>query len=313
MSTLAPSTSGTPDAPSPPPPADEADLRALCARRRDELRRRLDTLADRLDVGRAWRTVPLGDSARDPRRTPGVDIGTWILHVRYQRTRDEAVLAALVEEYTPYATAIARRLHRGGEPNEDIHQVAMEALVTSLSRFDVARRRPFPAYATPTITGAVKRHYRDRGWSIRTSRVVHDTAGPLREAEDRLGRTLGRPPTPSELAAEMGIDEATVTETQLATRARAVTSLDRPAVEGGQPLAESIGAADDDLLRAENRVALVDALSDLDERDRTVLTLYYFEEMSQRQIAERYGVSQMQVSRWLSSILARLRQRLVAA
>lgn len=290
-------------------PATDA-LQARCTQRAVELRAHLDELASHLDVGRAWRTVPLGSDARDPRRTPGVDFDVWVIHVRYQRTGDPRDMDALVGEYTPYACSLARRFTRHGEAVEDIEQVALEALVTSLRRFDVSRQVPFAAFATPTIVGAIKRHYRDRGWGMRTPRAVHELAPAVQHAEERLRAELGRRPTVEELAEELDVAVEAVEAVQAARRARTVTSLDGPGPVEGSVLADTVGAPDPDLVRAEDHLALASALVDLSERDRELLRLYYFEELSQREMAARYGVSQMQVSRWLANIVARLRGRM---
>jgi len=291
-------------------PGDDVPLRRRCDEPRRALRTELDDLAARLDVCRAWRTVPMGTDANDPRRTPGVDIDLWVLHVRFERTGSRADLAALVEEYTPYALAIARRLVRHGEPREDVDQVALESLVASLRRFDTGRSTPFAAFATPTISGAIKRHYRDRGWALRTSRQVHDMAGPVRAAHDRLAVDLGRRATPTEVAAELGVEAQLVATVEEGMAARTLASLDRPVVEDGTALIDTLGQVDRDLDLADVRLALAEALEVLDERDRDVLALYFVEELSQREIAARYGVSQMQVSRWLASIVGRLRARM---
>jgi RNA polymerase sigma-B factor len=293
----------------PPPEA----LERRCGEERQALRRQLDDLADRIDECRAWRTVPLGEDAADPRRTPGVDIEVWKLHVRYHRTHSRQDLAALVEEYTPYALAIAHRLQRHGEAREDLDQVALESLCASLQRFDPARRIPFAAFATPTISGAIKRHYRDRGWAIRTPRIVHDMAGPVRGAQEQLGAVLGRPATAAEVATELGVEEHVVHTVVDAVAARSVSSLDRPVLESGPTLGETLGQTDRELDLTDSRIALAQAMEILDERDRDVLSLYYVEELSQREISARYGVSQMQVSRWLSSIVGRLRASMVDA
>ncbi len=289
-------------------PTDLTDLAAL-----DGVRRQIELLAERLDACRAWRTVPMGEGPRDPHRTPGVDIGVWTLHVRYRRTGAAADLTALVEEYTPLAMAIAHRLQRSGESREDLEQVALESLVASLQRFDPDRRRPFVAFATPTITGAIKRHYRDRGWALRAPRIVHDLAGPVRGARDELAAQLGRRATAAEVAEHLGIEESVVLQVDDASHARAATSLDRPLVPGGATLGDTLAHDDRDLALSSDRIALAAALESLSDRDRDLIALYYVEELPQRAIAERYGVSQMQVSRWLAGIVRRLRARMDVA
>ncbi len=257
---------------------------------------------------RARQTVPKGLHASDSRSMPGVDLDVWLLHVRYARRRQPELRAKLVDEYRGYAMSLARRLHREGEPLDDLTQVAMEALLVSIDRFDPARSVPFPALATPTIVGALKRHYRDHGWSLRVPRSVHDIAVPARDAADRLTGRLGRFPTVTEVAAELGIAEESLLAAQEATHARATSSLDAPVGEG-ERRGDLLGAVDTAMALAENRVLLRQAMRELSARERTVVGMYYFEERSQSEIASCYGVSQMQVSRWLSRAIRRLRER----
>lgn len=280
---------------------------SLTTRRR--ARHQVDRFQGQVDVLRAWRTVPRGAAAGDDRRAPGVDVDIWALHVRYARTRPPAVRAKLVEEYRGYAISLARRLHRDGESLDDLVQVAMEALLVSLDRFDPGRSIPFPAFATPTILGSLKRHYRDLGWSLRVPRRVHEIVVPARKAADRLTHTLGRPATMAEVAQELGVEEESLLAAQEATHARSVSSLD---VMLGSPErgSQALGVDDADMAHAENRVALAQALEELSGRDREILALYFFEELSQSEIGVRFGVSQMQVSRWISAALRRLRDRM---
>lgn len=265
-----------------------------------------------VDLTAAEATIPRGRDRADTALTPAVDEPVWLLHVRYARAQEREVLTALCEEYQAYALSLARRLHRHGEPIDDLRQVALESLVASLRRFDPTRGIPFVAYATPTIIGAIKRHYRDQGWAMRVPRAAHDLAGPAREAADRLTGVLGRPPTTAEVAADLQVSEEDLILAQSATRARAMVSIDapRPGPEGDR--AFEIGETDASFALAEGRVALEAALEHLSHRDRTVLGLYFFENHTQVQIAERFGVSQMQVSRWISSSLARLRSHMAA-
>jgi RNA polymerase sigma-B factor len=202
-------------------------------------------------------------------------------------------------------------MYRHGEPKEDLEQVAMEALVASLQRFTVDRGIPFPAFATPTVAGAVKRHYRDRGWAIRAPRRAHDLAGPIRAAREDLAGSLGRSPTPVEVAEEVGVSAEVVTEVDVAVRARSLASLDTPFHPDGRSLGDTIGDDDPLVDLTTDRIDLADALEVLSDREREVLSLYFCDELSQREIAARYGVSQMQVSRWLRSTLGRLRSRMV--
>lgn len=244
------------------------------------------------------------------RSSGGVDPQVWALHVRYQRTGDPADLTVLVEEYRPYAASLARKLYREGVPLEDLCQVAMEALVTALQRFDCERRIPFCGFASPSILGALKRYYRDHGWAIRIPRSLQDLAVPVRDATERLAADLGRAPSPREVADEVGVDVEEVRRLDTATHARRTSSLDAPREDGAGP--REVAATDRDLDLAVDLVAASEAVEMLDARSREVLVLSFFDELTQTEIGERYGVSQMQVSRWIRSALDRLRSHLVA-
>lgn len=238
-----------------------------------------------------------------------VDEAVWDLHVRYGASRDPELLEALVAEYDRYATSLAVRMHRDRETVEDLEQVAREALVSALQRFEPARGLPFPAYATPTIVGSIRRHYRDRGWAVRVPRRVHETTVAARRAEEHLTATLGRVPQPGEIAAELGISLDQLLEVQDAVHCRSTASLDDVLTDDGSRLATAVGSPDPDLAGAAEHLTLAAALAQLDEREREVVRRYFFDDQSQSEIAEAFGVSQMQVSRWLRSILRRLRSR----
>ena len=279
---------------------------------RRHVRRTLDQVTEAVDVLQARRTVPRGDDARDWSRRPGVPLSIWLLHVRYARSESPEDLGALVAEYEQYALSLARRLRRDREPSDDLDQVARESLVVALQRFDCERGLPFPAFATPTILGALRRHYRDHGWSIRVPRRVHELAVPAREATDRLTTELGRSPSAAEVAGELGIETADLLATQQAAAARTPASLDSTPTVDGPSQHDVIGDDDRNLLVAEDQVVLSQAIEHLGDRDRDVIRLYFFDELTQSQIAERYGVSQMQVSRWIASIVKRLRSHMEA-
>lgn len=262
------------------------------------------------DAATVRRTTPRPRSLDDDPVADGVDPDVWALHVHYQRTRSPEDLALLTEEYRAYASSLARRMYREGVPLEDLRQLAMEALVMALQRFDVERGIPFCGFASPTILGALKRHYRDHGWSVRIPRSLQDLAGPARTAADRLASDLGRTPRPQEVANEMGIDVDLLRQVDTATHARKTASLDAPPREGMAGM--QVGVEDRDLGLVEDLTALSEAVGVLDERSREVLSMYFFEEMTQTEIAKVFDVSQMQVSRWIRSALDRLRSHLVA-
>ncbi len=258
------------------------------------------------------RTIPRPLSASSPAEAPpACDPDIWRLHVQLQRSDDQHVLAALVDEYRPLALSLARRMHRGAEPLDDLQQVALEALLRCLRNFDCSMSTPFVGYATPAILGALKRHYRDQGWSLRVPRRAHELAAPTREAGERLTAQLGRAPTLVEMATALGVDARELEAAETARRARGMVRLDAPVrTDEGTATGRDVSVIDAGFAEAESHVALTRALDDLDERDREVLGLYFFAEETQTQIAERYGVSQMQVSRWIRSSLARLRSRM---
>jgi RNA polymerase sigma-B factor len=261
---------------------------------------------------RSRRTRPLSLSDRallaDCPPPEGVCPEQWRLHLRLQHRPTPDVLERLVEEHRGMTLGLARRWHRHGEALEDLEQVAFEALVTALRRFECERRLPFTAFAAPTIVGALKRHYRDQGWALRVPRVVHELASPVRAAADTCRARSGTPPTRSQVAEELGVQEETVGFVQQAMEARSSLSLDAPHTPGGQG-GWDLPSDEDAVESTTDVIALVDALQALDARSRQLLGMYYFGGLTQSQIAERFGVSQMQVSRWLASTLRRLRTR----
>lgn len=288
-------------APMIPPSPATSGTRARRAHRR---RRASPSRNDRAE---AQRTLPPSDRAPGDDRA---DFDQWLRHVTFARTRDQELLAQLVEDYRGYAAALAHRLHRDGEALDDLVQVAMEALLLSLQRFEPARSIPFMAFATPTIVGSLKRHYRDRGWALRVPRRVHDLVAPARKAADELAAEFGRPAMIDEIAERLGVDVETLLRAEEAAHARAAVSLD--AVMGsGLRRSDSIGGEDGAMTGAENRMALRQALTHLDPEDQELLRLYFCEEWSQRAIGDHVGVSQMQVSRRISAAVRRLRARMV--
>lgn len=230
----------------------------------------------------------------------------WTDHVAYAERRDAPALARLFSRYDGFATATARRQFRHGEPVEDLVQVSHEGLLHALQRFDPGRGTPFLAFAAPTIAGTLRRHIRDTGWAMRVPRVVHDLARPQQDAFDILSQDLGRTPTLTEVADFMGVGLAQLEGIEQARRARAVASIDAPS-DTGASLVPSRSGAETGFEGAENLMALRRGLAQLDPDDVRLLTWYYFEELSQTEIASRIGVSQMQVSRLLARAVQRLR------
>jgi RNA polymerase sigma-B factor len=282
------------------------------------LRRRLRNSSHRLsmvvDRARAATTVPVKTRVPAvpgvPIDVPTVDADVWMLHVRFARLRDAETREALLLSYEGHARALAKRFYRSREPLDDLVQVAMEGLLVAIDRFDPQRRKPFLAFANPTIMGLLKHHYRDSGWAVRVPRRVHDLARPVREAVELLVQDLGRMPTAPEIGDLLGIDPDQVRDALVAENARSTASLDAPVSDGVTPLASTLGGSDRRLSGIVNLQALRQTLHILDEDDRHLLHLYYIEDRTQTEIAELLGVSQMQVSRYLSSAIKRLRSRL---
>jgi len=238
---------------------------------------------------------------------PAIDPELWELHVRYHRFRDRRDREQLVEHYRSLASTLARRYYREREPFDDLLQVALEALLLALDRFDPSRGIPFIGFARPTIVGCLKRHYRDNGWALRVPRRVHTLSGPVRHARSLLLQDLGREPTVSEIADLLEIKPGEVDEVITAITARAMPSLDVGPDEDG---AIRIGAPDQELARAEDRLALRHSIEQLEPDDQELLHLYYDQGLRQTEIAELRGCSQMHVSRSLRRIVVRLRQHM---
>ncbi|HWJ61961.1 MAG TPA: sigma-70 family RNA polymerase sigma factor [Acidimicrobiales bacterium] len=258
------------------------------------------------DEAVAARTIPRGRGPEDPDRSPGIDPEVWLDHVRLARHRDPAALARLARAYDRYAHGLARKVHRHHRSSEDVDQVALEALVQALLRFDPERGVPFPAFATPHILGAVRRYYRDHGSMIRMPRGAQDVAAAEQAAVGRFVASTGRTPTPAEVAAELGIGVDLLIEVHLALQARTTVSIEA-ATADDRPLDEALGRLDGGFALAEDLLALTRAVEPLDDTERDLLHRYFFQVQSQAEIARSLGISQMQVSRLLAGIVRRLR------
>ena len=218
----------------------------------------------------------------------------------------------IVERCLPLADHIARRFEGRGESREDLVGVARVGLVNAVIRYDVGTGSDFVSFAVPTIMGEVRRHFRDSSWSVKVPRRLKELHLRLGAAGAELSQRLGRAPTPTELAAELEVDRAEVIEGLVAGSSYNTLSIDSPGGgdESAPALADTLGELDPELERIENREALRPLLAALPERERTVLVLRFFESLTQTQIAERVGISQMHVSRLLARSLARLREQL---
>jgi RNA polymerase sigma-B factor len=231
---------------------------------------------------------------------------------RFVGTRDPRIREELVERNLPFAKRLARRYRGASESFDDLLQVASLALVNAVDRFDPERGIPFSAFASPTILGELKRHFRDRAWTVRVPRGLHDRMAQVEKAVAELTEKLQRSPSVAEIAERLEIEPTDVLEVMEANHNRRPLSLDRPV--GGEDSDEAqpadwIGSEDKNFEVVEGRVALDSALPALDERERLVLRLRFVEDMTQSQIAEKIGHSQMHVSRILRRALAKVREQ----
>ena len=217
----------------------------------------------------------------------------------------------IVQRCLPLADHIARRFDGRGEARDDLLQVARLGLLNAVIRYDVDTGSDFVSFAVPTIMGEVRRHFRDNSWSVKVPRRLKELHLRLGAATSELSQRLGRAPTASELAAELEMNRDEVVEGLVAGSSYTTLSIDSGGGgEDAPAIADTLGGVDVSLDQIENREALRPLLAALPERDRTVLMLRFFEGLTQTQIAERVGVSQMHVSRLLAKSLARLREEL---
>lgn len=212
--------------------------------------------------------------------------------------------------YLPLARRMAKRYAGVREPYDDLVQVASLGLLNAIDRFDPEAGTPFAGFARPTILGELKRHLRDKVWTVRVPRAVHDRLAKIEATVDALTDQLGRPPSIGEVAADLDLDRDEVLEALAAGLNRKAVSLDAPSPEldDGVPRVEALAAEERGYAVVEDRVAIAAVTAGLDEREREVLRMRFVEELTQRQIAARLGTSQMSVSRLLRRSLANLRE-----
>lgn len=216
----------------------------------------------------------------------------------------------LVRRHLPLAEHCARRFRHRGEPADDLLQVATVGLILSVDRYDASRGVAFSSFATPTILGEVRRYFRDHGWTIRVPRRLQELRLRMSDTGEELAQTLGRSPTPSELAAALGCDVDEVIEALESAHAYSPLSLDGDDDEDGPSLRDALGGPDAALARAELRASLRAVIDTLPDREKRILELRFFRQLTQSEIAREVGVSQMHVSRLLARTLARLREEL---
>ena len=224
----------------------------------------------------------------------------------YARDREPALRDELVAAHLGLAEYLARRFANRGESLDDLVQVASLGLLKALDRFDPERGVEFSTYATHTIVGELKRHFRDKGWSIRAPRRMQELYLRLGKVVASMGQELGRSPTIAEMAMEVKVSEEEVLEALEAGQAYRSASLDA-ATEEGETLASRLGEEDPSLEDAERRATLSPLLAQLPARERLILQMRFFDGLTQSEIATRLQISQMHVSRLLARSLAQLR------
>ena len=232
------------------------------------------------------------------------------LLVRYHHGGDPAAREQLVERFLPLARQLARRYQRGGEQLDDLIQVASLGLLKAIDRFDPARETAFSSFAVPTILGELKRHFRDKGWSVRVPRDLQEMAVRVDRIADEMSREVGRAPTPAEIAQRTGASLEQVLEAREASAAYRAVSLDRPRSddeEDGDSYADAFGVEDPGFGLAEDAATVDRLMRVLSDREREVLRLRFEEDLTQSEIGQRVGVSQMHVSRLIRQSIARLR------
>jgi RNA polymerase sigma-B factor len=232
------------------------------------------------------------------------------LFARHADKHDPVDRDLLVERFMPLARSLASRYLRRDEPFDDIFQVACLGLLKAIDGFDTARGRAFSSYAVPTIVGEIKRHYRDRTWVVHVPRDLQDLTLAVDRTLQQLERELLRKPTVTEIADKLKVSDEDVLEALQASRAHRVGSLDAPVRDEEDPastVGERIGIAEPGFALAESRAMLGRLMTVLSARDRLVLRLRYEQDLTQEQIGERVGISQMQVSRVLRQSIVKLR------
>ena len=238
------------------------------------------------------------------------------LHRRYKETTDPAerdrIRAQLVDSYHDFVYFLARKFQNRGEPLEDIVQVGYLGLIKAIERFDPDLGYEFTTFATLTVAGEIKRYFRDKGTAIRFPRRLQELHQSVIRVNEQMKNELGREPTVGELAERLGVTPDDVTEAMEMGPAYVPLSLDQPVAssdgQDNRTVAEQIGGEDPELGRVEMRDVLERAMEHLTPRERTIMAMRFYEQMSQSEIAKRLGISQMHVSRLQRAALEQLRK-----
>jgi RNA polymerase sigma-B factor len=237
------------------------------------------------------------------------------LLVRYHEQGDLQAREQLIEQYMPLVRSLARRYNHRGEQLDDLVQIGSIGLIKAIDRFDLGRGVELTTYATPNIIGEIKRHFRDRGWAVRVPRGLQELNVKLSKLVDQLTVQLGRSPTVPELAKAAGVEQEEVLEALESGRAYTSLSLSVGATgEDGEEIdpLESLGELEHEYEVSEDRAVLEPGFRVLDDRERRILHLRFFEGLTQSQIAEQVGISQMHVSRLIRRALEKIRDEIAA-
>jgi RNA polymerase sigma-B factor len=237
-----------------------------------------------------------------------------VLLRRYHEQGDLQAREQLIEQYMSLVRSLARRYSYRGEQFDDLVQIGSIGLIKAIDRFDLSRSVELTTYATPNIIGEIKRHFRDRGWAVRVPRGLQELNVKLSKLVEQLTVQLGRSPTIPELAKAAGVEEEEVLEALESGRAYTALSLSQGGGQDGEELdpLETLGEIEHEYEVSENRAVLAPGFRVLDERERAILHLRFFEGLTQSQIAQQVGISQMHVSRLIRRALEKIREEIAS-
>jgi len=238
-----------------------------------------------------------------------------VLLRRYHEEGDLQAREQLIEQYMSLVRSLARRYSYRGEQLDDLVQIGAIGLIKAIDRFDLSRGVELTTYATPNIIGEIKRHFRDRGWSVRVPRGLQELNVQLSKLVEQLTVQLARSPTIPELAKAAGVEEEEVLEALESGRAYSSLSLSQGSgTEDGEEIdpLEMLGTVEHQYEVSEDRAVLAPGFKALDDRERTILHLRFFEGLTQSQIAAQVGISQMHVSRLIRRALEKIRDEIAA-
>lgn len=255
---------------------------------------------------RAVRRAPKGKDAWDKERTHE-------LFRLYKEKGDEEARDQLIVSYLNLVRFLASKFKNRGEPLDDLVQVGTIGLIKAIDRFDPERGLEFTTYATPTILGEIKRHFRDKGWSIRVPRRLQELSAKVNQATDELTVELQRSPSVEEIAAKLGVGAEEILEAMESSGAYTSVSLEAGGSsedDEAPALIDRLGSVDEDLDASDDRMVIDDAISDFSPREQEIVRMRFIDGLTQVEIAKRLGVSQVQVSRLLRRTLRKIQDKI---